>query len=74
MHKNLKFRSDDGLEIRFFLRGNRIIIEGDSATGKTYVWKQLNAQNAEKHDRRRVRHNPGGSFFALLCPCPAVRT
>ena len=47
MHKNLKFRSDDGLEIRFFLRGNRIIIEGDSATGKTYVWKQLNAQNAE---------------------------
>lgn len=37
MHKNLKFRSDDGLEIRFFLRGNRIIIEGDSATGLSLI-------------------------------------
>ena len=47
MHKNLRFRSEDGLDIDLSLRGDRIVIEGDSATGKTYLWKQLNTQGAE---------------------------
>lgn len=47
MYKSLKFKSEDGLDINLFLRGNRIVVEGDSATGKTYLWKQLNTQEAE---------------------------
>ena len=47
MHKNLRFLSEDGLDIDLSLRGDRIVIEGDSATGKTYLWKQLNTQGAE---------------------------
>lgn len=47
MDKNLRFQSGDGLDINLFLRGNRIAVEGDSATGKTYLWKQLNTQEAE---------------------------
>lgn len=47
MNKSLKFISEDGLDINLFLRGNRVIVEGDSATGKTYLWKQLNVEEAE---------------------------
>lgn len=47
MYKDLKFKSEDGLDVNLFLRGNRVVVEGDSATGKTYLWKQLNNQEVQ---------------------------
>lgn len=67
-YKDLKFKSEDGLDICLSLRGSRIIVEGDSGAGKTYLQKQLNnqdIQNVYPVCYENVKNN--NSYEAIKC-------